>query len=564
MLLNGQASPALRHDFLSNVEAEEYAKQFLSDMCFWERASSVSGGDEQSSMNSQQSREATERAALCERDDSSASSQSESEEHIVKEEDLTWKTAVDPVSGRTYYYSSLTRETQWEKPEELKSWERQVKKARIKKDKAFFRKMEKNILASLSRGELIPGVAPSKMDSLSQPLMEQQSSVDVLKTNNSNRVRTLSGMDERVLESLNNRGSFLGASTTASSSSASTNSQQTRGVGRTTARVQTDKRSGAGVLPASHRPPLPQQSRSNQQTIENKSAAKEKVESIPRPLSLNSHLRRNTGGTVFVKSTMANPDVKATIKCVCGAYRAHIVQGQEGKRTRATSLNTIRVNLEIFQDDYELPRRTRGQILMPSVEEISTFFYEYFCKSQMEHDTIIMTLIYVERLIKTTNGILAPTPENWRSLLFSCMIMASKVWDDLSMWNIDFSNVSVATGIAPFSLHRINQLELALLTCLGFDVRVTASEYAKYYFLIRNMLIRSGLLENGAGTPSIKEEAQVLERFISQYENAFVSSSSTTSSGRRTQSADWQWFHGQGQKAGTSKGSENNLICLEQ
>ena len=31
---------------------------------------------------------------------------------------------------------------------------------------------------------------------------------------------------------------------------------------------------------------------------------------------------------------------------------------------------------------------------------------------------------------------------NWKSITFICMIMASKVWDDLSMWNADFAKVS--------------------------------------------------------------------------------------------------------------------------
>lgn len=31
---------------------------------------------------------------------------------------------------------------------------------------------------------------------------------------------------------------------------------------------------------------------------------------------------------------------------------------------------------------------------------------------------------------------------NWKSIIFACMIMASKVWDDLSMWNTDFAQVS--------------------------------------------------------------------------------------------------------------------------
>jgi hypothetical protein len=46
--------------------------------------------------------------------------------------------------------------------------------------------------------------------------------------------------------------------------------------------------------------------------------------------------------------------------------------------------------------------------------------------------------------------------------------------------------------MSSFTVQRINQLEVALLSSLRFDVRVPASEYAKYYFLIRTMQFRSG------------------------------------------------------------------------
>ena len=71
------------------------------------------------------------------------------------------------------------------------------------------------------------------------------------------------------------------------------------------------------------------------------------------------------------------------------------------------------------------------------------------------------------------------------------MIMASKVWDDLSMWNADFSQVC-----GSFTLKRINELELALLEFLGFSVKVTASDYAKYYFHLRSYSCRLGLIHD--------------------------------------------------------------------
>ncbi len=65
--------------------------------------------------------------------------------------------------------------------------------------------------------------------------------------------------------------------------------------------------------------------------------------------------------------------------------------------------------------------------------------------------------------------------------------MASKVWDDLSMWNVDFSQVCPS-----FDLTRVNALELAMLEALKYVIRVSASEYAKYYFHLRSMMVRLG------------------------------------------------------------------------
>lgn len=60
------------------------------------------------------------------------------------------------------------------------------------------------------------------------------------------------------------------------------------------------------------------------------------------------------------------------------------------------------------------------------------------------------------------------------------------------MWNSDFSHCTRDSGVR-FSLQRINELERVILSCLQYNVKVLASEYAKYYFFLRSMLIRSGL-----------------------------------------------------------------------
>ncbi|CAN0428524.1 unnamed protein product, partial [Laminaria digitata] len=49
------------------------------------------------------------------------------------------------------------------------------------------------------------------------------------------------------------------------------------------------------------------------------------------------------------------------------------------------------------------------------------------------------------------------------------------------MWNRDFSELYPS-----FSLLRLNELEVAVLGVLRFNVRVLSSEYAKYYFHLRS------------------------------------------------------------------------------
>ena len=178
------------------------------------------------------------------------------------------------------------------------------------------------------------------------------------------------------------------------------------------------------------------------------------------------------------------------VQCVCGVYRAHILQAsskRSGQSPVSVALSHNQSLADIFLD------HSPGTEI-PTLDEVICFYQDFYVRSQMEHDTIIMSLIYVERLIKEDTNI-SPLPENWRSVLFSCMVLASKVWDDLSMWNIDFSNVCGRSGsLSDYTLPRINQLELGLLKALNFNVKVPASEYAKYYFLMRSMLIKSGLL----------------------------------------------------------------------
>ncbi|CAM9853826.1 unnamed protein product, partial [Choristocarpus tenellus] len=112
--------------------------------------------------------------------------------------------------------------------------------------------------------------------------------------------------------------------------------------------------------------------------------------------------------------------------------------------------------------------------------------------------------------LKETKGALRPHRGNWKSLLMATLVLSSKVWDDLSMWNADFSVVCPS-----FRLNRINELEVAVLEALRYNVKVQASQYAKYYFHLRSTCVKSGLAgENAALHPLDIKGIKTLEKAV--------------------------------------------------
>jgi hypothetical protein len=108
-----------------------------------------------------------------------------------------WKSALDPKSGRTYFYHELTRETQWRKPTELASdSERRTMEEKERKQKDFFATMEANILTSMSQG-VLPGTPKDPQGGLQRKKSTKQPA-----PSRPELVRTISCMDETILSDL--------------------------------------------------------------------------------------------------------------------------------------------------------------------------------------------------------------------------------------------------------------------------------------------------------------------------------------------------------------------------
>ena len=166
----------------------------------------------------------------------------------------------------------------------------------------------------------------------------------------------------------------------------------------------------------------------------------------------------------------------------------------------ASSISKIKSFLikqsEVFDDDYiySVQRiQSKKYVPPPDPQQIFEFCANIMCLTKMEKEVIIITLIYLERLMFNSGLLL--TSRNWRRTIFTAMITASKIWDDDSFENNHFAQV-----FTHLSIGEINLLERTFLELIGYKVHVKCSEYFKYFFIVKSIALKY----NYTGTNLVK------------------------------------------------------------
>lgn len=81
----------------------------------------------------------------------------------------------------------------------------------------------------------------------------------------------------------------------------------------------------------------------------------------------------------------------------------------------------------------------------PDARCLYRFIRNLFNAGQLSPECAIITLVYVERLL--TYADVDVGPSTWKRMVLGAILLASKVWDDQAIWNLDycilFKNLSV-------------------------------------------------------------------------------------------------------------------------
>jgi hypothetical protein len=121
--------------------------------------------------------------------------------------------------------------------------------------------------------------------------------------------------------------------------------------------------------------------------------------------------------------------------------------------------------------------RPQGVPSIRAIERLASLLYN---DAQLTPECSVICLIYIERLMNA--GGVNLLASNWRPLLVGGLLLASKVWQDLSTWNAEFADI-----LNEWPVVGINELERRFVAALGFDLYIAPSTYSQYYFALRSM-----------------------------------------------------------------------------
>ena len=234
--------------------------------------------------------------------------------------------------------------------------------------------------------------------------------------------------------------------------------------------------------------------------------------------------------------TIQRPNFRDALRRVAIILHQHIVKIEHRFSTGAhgvddTGLFKTSMREQFNEDNFATPRYKCSMVRVPmarpgvvysmrkirvvhntpTTDEIYEFAHQLFKKVQLSSECSIVCLIYVEKLMEVAKVPLVA--ETWRPIFMCGLLLASKVWQDLSSWNIEFASV-----YPQFSLDAINRLELFFLKFIKWDLYISSSLYAKYYFALRSLLEKSGFrnryneMIGGIGGVAASEAMKVSKR----------------------------------------------------
>lgn len=106
--------------------------------------------------------------------------------------------------------------------------------------------------------------------------------------------------------------------------------------------------------------------------------------------------------------------------------------------------------------------------------DVLSFMRKIIDTMALANECILVSLIYLEKIMTTSK--IEIRFANWRPLLFTSILLASKFWEDICFWNADYSDT-----LNFYPLKSINRMESEFISLCDYNIYVSAELYANYY-----------------------------------------------------------------------------------
>ena len=101
-------------------------------------------------------------------------------------------------------------------------------------------------------------------------------------------------------------------------------------------------------------------------------------------------------------------------------------------------------------------------------------------KMQLTTECIVISLIYLEQIMITGN--IEIRNFNWRPLVFTAILLASKFWEDIIWYNVDFEE-----NCEIFPLKSINRMESEFISLCDYNIYCSADKYNRYQAMVKEI-----------------------------------------------------------------------------
>uniref|UniRef100_G1S0T7 Cyclin-Y-like protein 2 n=1 Tax=Nomascus leucogenys TaxID=61853 RepID=G1S0T7_NOMLE len=100
--------------------------------------------------------------------------------------------------------------------------------------------------------------------------------------------------------------------------------------------------------------------------------------------------------------------------------------------------------------------------------------------------TAEFAIINLHRLVSYADIDICPT--NWKRIVLGAILLASKVWSDMAVWNEDYCKL-----FENITVEEMNELERQFLKLINYNISITSSVYSRFYFDLRTLAHNNSL-----------------------------------------------------------------------